>query len=85
MDKEIEKLIVEQAADLALSGKIEDDNYREASPFAEEHDRIFKAFGEQINQQYPLQKFHMPDKKDNGDGLKSASYEFSVNAVEGRF
>ena len=45
----------------------------------EEHDRIFKAFGEEINQRFPLQKFHMPDKKDNGEDLKSSSYEFSIN------
>ena len=47
LDKTIEKLIAEQASPSQNFG---DENYCEPSPHAEEHDRIFKAFGEQINQ-----------------------------------
>ena len=32
----------------------------EASPFTRLHDRVFRAFGEQVNRDYPLQKFHLP-------------------------
>ena len=32
----------------------------EASPFTRLHDRVYRAFGEQVNRDYPLQKFHLP-------------------------
>ena len=32
-----------------------------------ENDRIFKAFGKEINQRYPYQKFYLPKTKENED------------------
>ena len=42
----------------APSQNVNDMALLEASPFALEHDRVFKAFGEQTNSEFPLQKFH---------------------------